>query len=113
MSKIDSRTPIFSVVTSFFDEGKKYVERLYDYISSQSVDWEWIVTDDFSGDTETEFCLRNLAIKDSRVKYQEQKEKREIFRDPQKVATGEFVFHIDADDRVHPSYLLHCEYWFR
>jgi glycosyltransferase involved in cell wall biosynthesis len=113
MSKIDSRSPIFSVVTSFFGEGKKYVERLYDNISSQSVDWEWIVTDDFSSDPETESCLRNLAIKDSRVKYQEQKEKQEIFRNPQKYASGEFVFHIDADDQVHPNYLSHCLFWFR
>ena len=109
----DSRHTTFSIVTSFFGEGKKYVERLYGDIQKQKVDWEWIVTDDFSGDLETQASLLSIACSDKRVKYFAQDYKREIFRDPQKVATGEFVFHIDADDRVHPSYLLHCEYWFR
>lgn len=104
--------PVFSIVTSFFGEGKQYAERLFSDILKQKVDWEWIVTDDFSGDSITENYLKNLSLTDHRVKYINQKYKREIFRDPQKYAAGEFVFHIDADDRVHPSYLLHCKYWF-
>jgi glycosyltransferase involved in cell wall biosynthesis len=109
----DSERTKFSIVTSFFGEGKKYVERLYQDIQKQKVDWEWIVTDDFSENPETQASLLSISSSDKRVKYFAQDYKREIFRDPQKVATGEFVFHIDADDRVHPSYLLHCEYWFR
>jgi glycosyltransferase involved in cell wall biosynthesis len=106
------RNPKFSAVTSFFGEGEKYVKRLYADLKSQNVDFEWVVTDDFSGDKETELTLRSLADLDPAVKYVEQKSKREIYRDPQKYCTGEFVFHIDADDRVHPNYLQHCQYWF-
>jgi len=108
----ENQKPVFSIVTSFFGEGKIYVERLYENICSQSVNWEWIVTDDFSGNIETEFSLLNLTRKDNRVKYYRQTEKQEIFRNPQKYASGEFVFHIDADDQVHPNYLKHCLYWF-
>jgi len=104
--------PKFSVVTSFFGEGKNYVERVYSDLCSQEVDFEWVVTDDFSSDAETRRTLRKLAKVDTRVKYIDQNEKREIYRDPQHYATGEFVFHLDADDRVHPNYLKHCEYWF-
>ena len=109
----NSRKPIFSVVTSFFGEGEKYVSRLYQDIVSQNVDWEWVVTDDFSKDLETEKALRNVASKDPRVVYIDQKGKGEIFRNPQEHARGEFVFHIDADDQVHPNYLEHCYYWFK
>lgn len=104
--------PKFSAVTSFFGEGEKYVKRLYADLKSQNVDLEWIVTDDFSGDEATELILRSLAEIDPAVTYIEQKTKREIYRDPQKYCNGEFVFHIDADDRVHPNYLQHCQYWF-
>lgn len=102
----------FSIVTSFFGEGKKYVERLYEDIKNQRVDWEWLVTDDFSNDLETQNALVIISAKDPRVKYYQQEEKRELFRNPQKFSSGEYVFHIDADDQVHPSYLEHCKYWF-
>jgi glycosyltransferase involved in cell wall biosynthesis len=105
--------PDFSVVTSFYGEGENYVYRLYEDIKKQSVDWEWIITDDFSTCEKTAKAIADVAGRDHRVKLIFQKRKREIFSDPQKYATGKFVFHIDADDRVHPSYLLHCEYWFR
>jgi len=104
--------PKFSAVTSFFGEGEAYVKRLYSDLMAQEVDLEWVVTDDFSGDESTEGALRELANNDPSVRYIEQKEKREIYRDPQKYCKGEFVFHIDADDRVHPNYLEHCEFWF-
>ena len=101
-----------SVVTSFFGEGDNYVYRLYEDIKKQSVDWEWIITDDFSPCEKTAKAIADVAEGDHRVKLIFQNRKREIFSDPQKYATGKFVFHIDADDRVHPSYLAHCLYWF-
>lgn len=104
--------PNFSVVTSFFGENPTYVLRLYDSIIKQKVNWEWVVTDDFSDNLQTKETLLEIIKKDSRVKYIEQKYKREIFRDPQKYASGLYVFHIDADDLVHPNYLQHVQYWF-
>lgn len=104
--------PDFSVVTSFYGEGEDYVLRLYSDIAKQKVDWEWIVTDDFSQDSSTENALRQISLRDKRVKYINQNYKMEIFRDPQKYAKGNFVFHIDADDRVHKNYLQHCLFWF-
>jgi hypothetical protein len=104
--------PKFSIITSFYGESIEYIDRLYKSICSQKIEWVWVVTDDFSYNVETKQKLLKICEDDPRVIYVEQTEKREMFRDPQKFANGEFVFHIDADDIVHPNYLQHCEFWF-
>lgn len=103
---------LFSIITSFYGEDRGYILRLYDSISAQSVEWEWIVTDDFSGNPETIQTLLEISASDSRIKIIYQKEKREIFRNPSIYATGDYIFHIDGDDLVHPNYLAHCLLWF-
>ncbi len=103
---------LFSIVTSFYGESPFYIRRLYNSITRQTVNWEWIVTDDFSGNLETVNELLDIAREDSRVKFIQQKCKREIFRDPSLYSTGHYVFHIDGDDDVHPLYLEHCLKWF-
>lgn len=103
---------LFSIVTSFYGESPEYVYQLYSGIAGQRVNWEWIVTEDFSDNPETKQALELLALSDKRIKIIEQTEKMELFRDPSKYASGEFIFHIDADDQVHPNYLLHCTEWF-
>lgn len=108
-----AKPPKFSIVTSFFGEPKEFVDRLYQSILQTNVDWEWVVTEDFSGSKETEKALSEIARKDKRVKKIKQKSKREIFRNPWLYAKGEFIFHIDGDDDFHPLYLQHCEEWFR
>lgn len=109
---MNTESPTFSIVTSFFGEGDDYVYRLYEDIKKQKIDWEWIVTDDFSSCEKTVKAIVDVSQKDQRVKLIFQNRKREIFSNPQKYAAGKYVFHIDADDRVHPSYLEHCLYWF-
>jgi len=102
----------FSIVTSFCGEPVSYINRLYESIRGQAVNWEWIVTEDFSGNKETKEALINLSNRDIRVRYVEQKKKRELYLDPSTYSEGNYIFHIDADDIVHPNYLLHCLYWF-
>jgi hypothetical protein len=108
-----AKPPKFSIVTSFFGEPKEFVDRLYQSILQTNVDWEWVVTEDFSGNKETEKALSEIARRDKRVKKIKQKSKREIFRNPWLYARGEFIFHIDGDDDFHPLYLQHCQEWFR
>lgn len=103
---------LVSIVTSFYGESPFYIRRLYNSITKQSVNWEWIITDDFSGNLETVKELWDISSGDPRVRFIWQKNKREIFRDPSLYSTGQYIFHIDADDDVHPLYLEHCLKWF-
>jgi hypothetical protein len=104
--------PKFSIVTSFFGDEPSYIYRLYECAKAQNVDWEWIVTDDFSDNPETDKTLLEISKKDKRVRRIIQTEKREFYRNPSLYARGEFIFHIDGDDLYHPSYLEHCQIWF-
>jgi hypothetical protein len=105
-------SPRFSIVTSFFGDDPSYIYRLYECAKAQNVDWEWVVTDDFSDNSETDKTLIEISKKDKRVRRIIQTEKREFYRNPSLYARGEFVFHIDGDDFYHPSYLEHCQKWF-
>lgn len=105
-------SPRFSIVTSFFGDDPSYVYRLYECAKSQNVDWEWIVTDDFSDNPETDKALIEISKKDKRVRRIIQTHKREFYQNPSLYARGEFVFHVDGDDLYHPSYLEHCQIWF-
>jgi len=105
-------SPKFSIVTSFFGDDPSYIYRLYECAKTQNVDWEWVVTDDFSDNPETDKTLLEISKKDKRVRRIIQTEKREFYRNPSLYAKGEFIFHIDGDDLYHPSYLEHCQIWF-
>jgi hypothetical protein len=105
-------SPRFSIVTSFFGDDPSYIYRLYECAKAQNVDWEWIVTDDFSDNPETDKTLIEISKSDKRVRRIIQTEKRQFYRNPSLYARGEFIFHIDGDDLYHPSYLEHCQSWF-
>ncbi len=105
-------SPRFSIVTSFFGDDPSYIYRLYECAKAQNVDWEWIVTDDFSDNPETDKTLIEISKLDKRVVRIIQTEKREFYRNPSLYARGEFIFHIDGDDLYHSSYLEHCQSWF-
>jgi hypothetical protein len=102
----------FSICTAFFNDEINNVEKLYSSIKEQHVDWEWVVTDDFSEDESVKYHLINLSNIDSRVRYVNQSHKMEFMRNPSPFAQGEFIFHIDSDDLVYPGYLPICEKLF-
>lgn len=105
--------PEFSIVTSFFNEPTEYIDRLYQKIRETQVDWEWVVTNDFSENPEIEIKLKCISECDSRVRKIVQSEKLEIYRNPSIYCRGEFIFHIDGDDFFHPLYLKHTREWFK
>jgi len=102
----------FSICTAFFNDETKNVDELYDSILQQGVDWEWVVTDDFSEDPSVKDYLIALSGRDTRVRYVEQSHKMEFMRNPAPFALGEFVFQIDSDDLVYRGYLELCERMF-
>jgi hypothetical protein len=104
--------PEFSIVTSFYNEPTDYIQRLYDQILKTGVDWEWIVTDDFSDNQEIDKKLTQISLRDTRVRKIIQSQKREIFKNPSIYCRGKFIFHIDGDDLFHPIYLKQAKKWF-
>ena len=94
--------PKVSFVTTFFN-AEKYINDLYPSILSQTLsNWEWIITDDFSDDNTKEKVME-LCKLDPRIKYIDQEFKQEIYWNPHKYATGEYILVIDADDQIVPK----------
>jgi RNA-binding protein YlmH len=66
-----------SIVTSFYCQPPSFVDELYENIKKVNVDWEWIVTDDFSPTPEIDERLTQISNRDVRVRKILQKSKRE------------------------------------
>ena len=98
----ETTKPKVSFVTTFFN-AEKYIDDLANSVLDQTLlNWEWIVTDDFSDDHTKEKVLE-LCKKDPRIKYINQQFKQEIYWNPHKYANGEYVLTIDADDQLVPK----------
>jgi autotransporter strand-loop-strand O-heptosyltransferase len=94
--------PKVSFVTSFYN-AEKFIDELSSSVFEQTMDdWEWIITDDWSQD-DTKKKLLRLAESDRRIHYVEQEFKQEIYWNPHKYASGEFICNIDADDAIVPK----------
>jgi glycosyltransferase involved in cell wall biosynthesis len=95
----------FSISTTFYKRDFA-VEEIYKQVLDQTHnDWEWIVTDDFSEEHSAEALLLDICSQDSRVKYFPQTRKKEMYWNPQKGCSGEFVLQLDSDDYLYPRTL--------
>ena len=95
----------FSISTSFYKRSDK-VQYLYQQILDQTyTNWEWIVTDDFSEENNAEQLLKEICVKDPRVKYYHQSRKKECFYNPQRGASGDIIVMLDSDDYAYPKLL--------
>jgi len=96
-----------ALYTSFYNNAR-YITGVYKQICSQTYeDWKWFVTDDFSKDSAVKDTLVDLASKDNRVVYCEQKTKKEMFWNPQHFVTKDcdYLALVDADDGIYPKAL--------
>jgi len=96
-----------ALYTSFYNNAK-YIPGLYEQIRNQTYDkWKWFVTDDFSKDNVVKRELMELASKDKRVIYCEQKTKKEMFWNAQHFITEDcdYLALCDADDGIYPKAL--------
>ena len=95
----------FSISTSFYKRSDK-VQHIYQQILDQTyTNWEWIVTDDFSEEKNAEQLLKEICVKDPRVKYYHQSRKKECFYNPQRGASGDIIVMLDSDDYAYPKLL--------
>lgn len=97
---------LFSIVTSFYNTEEKYINKLKNSILNQTyTKWEWVITDDFSDNIEDTNKIKELSNFDKRIRYVEQKFKKEIFWNPQTYCIGNVVLSVDADDSIYPKTL--------
>lgn len=104
----------FTIVSTFYNNTIEEVEALKNSILAQTyTKWEWIISDDFSKEkTDHIGFLKKLPSIDKRIKYIEQKSKKEIFWNPQTYATGDVIILIGADDTIFPRTLEIYNYHF-
>jgi len=104
----------FSIVTTFYNNTIDQVNKVKDSILNQSyTKWEWVVSDDFSNENKEAInVIKNLPKIDKRIKYVEQKSKKEIYWNPQTYASGNFVMKVDSDDYILPKTLEVFNYHF-
>ena len=100
---------LFSVIVPIYNI-EKYLKRCIDSVISQSFsDYELILVDDGSPDNCPDICDA-YAEKDERIKVIH-KENGGLVSARQagiRVATGEYVFHLDGDDALLPDALLNA-----
>ena len=103
---------LISVSTSFYRRSH-FVMEVYEQLKSQTfTNWEWVVTDDFSDIKNSESILKELALKDKRIKYYTQSRKKELFYNPQLGCKGDVIVQIDSDDVIFPKLLEVYHYNF-
>lgn len=97
----------FSIVSTFYNNTIEDIQLLKESIINQTyTNWEWIISDDFSKDSTIHIeYLKSLPNEDKRIRYVEQKTKKEIFWNPQIYTTGDIVILIGGDDTILPKTL--------
>ena len=103
----------FSIVTSFYNETPELIEEVCKSVLAQTyTNFEWVITDDFSQNEETTKLVKSLPERDKRIRYVEEKYKKEVWWNPQTYATGDVVVTVDGDDHTFPKTLEVYNYFY-
>lgn len=106
-----SYKPLISVIVPTYNTDPEYFGAMVRSVISQTYDnWELILVDDFSPNSQTRELIRAAAKKDLRIRYKFLKSNHRIAaatNEGIKMARGEFVSLFDHDDILWPSAL--CE----
>lgn len=101
-------TTLIEVITPVYNSGE-YLYETYDSLQKQTIsDFLWILVNDGSDDEKTNTILERLARNDSRICVIRHKTNRGL---PASRNTGiqharaPYIFFLDADDLIHPSFL--------
>ena len=99
--------PYFSVVIPTYNRADRVTKAIDSILAQAFEDWELIVVDDGSTDDTKERIAR---YDDARIKYifQENAERGAARNKGVKESTGNYVFFLDSDDFVYPTYLIHA-----
>ena len=96
----------FGLYTSFY-KAEKFIDFIFNEVSKINYDnWEWIITDDFSGDNTKSLLLEKVKYFKN-IKYVEQSHKKEMYWQPNKFfdSSFDYVVLIDCDDGFDYNFL--------
>jgi glycosyltransferase involved in cell wall biosynthesis len=102
-----------SIITPYYNTGEIFMDTFLSIKLQSLQNWEWIVIDDGSPDPESVATLQRIVQQDARIKIIRQdnggtaKARNTGFRH----STGRYIFLLDHDDMVEPTYLEKCV-WF-
>lgn len=102
-----------SILTPYFNTEDFFAETFISVQAQSLQNWEWIIVDDGSTDEISVERLKNITDKDDRIKIIRQKNagpsaaRNTAFKN----SSGRYVFLLDSDDMVEPTYLEKCV-WF-
>ena len=102
-----------SIITPYYNTEALFLETFVSLQAQSLQNWEWVIVDDGSTDPQSMARLAEVASKDLRIK---------VFRQPNagpgsarnkavKHSVGRYLFLLDSDDMVEPTYLEKCV-WF-
>ncbi len=101
--------PLFSITTAIYDVDPPFVVALADSILGQRChDFEWVVLDNGSHRLDTQQVCRDLAARDSRVRFWRVEDNLHIIggnRFLLEHARGTYVIPVDGDDVIYPDAL--------
>jgi len=104
--RISSTNLKFGLYTSFY-KAEKFIDYIFNEVSKINYNnWEWIITDDFSGDN-TKSLLLEKVKNFKNVKYIEQSHKKEMYWQPNKFfdSSFDYIVLIDCDDGFDHNFL--------
>lgn len=96
----------FGLYTSFY-KAERFIDYIFNEVAKIDYDnWEWIITDDFSGDN-TKSLLLEKVKNFKNIKYVEQSHKKEMYWQPNKFfdSSFDYVVLIDCDDGFDHNFL--------
>lgn len=97
----------FTIFTSFYNYLDTF-DQLKESVFNQTYqNWEWIISDDFSQNTEVSNKIKQLVAENPRkVKFVEPEYKKQFYWNPPiKHSTGDIFMVLDSDDMMHPKLL--------
>jgi glycosyltransferase involved in cell wall biosynthesis len=102
-----------SVITPYFNTEEFFLETFVSLQAQSLQNWEWVIVDDGSTDEASIARLAGVAAMDERIRVIRQPNagpsaaRNAAFRN----TSGRYVFLLDSDDMVEPTYLEKCV-WF-
>lgn len=108
-SRIDS--PIVSIISAFFNINSVFEETYQAIINQTFQNFEWIIVDDYSTNLESITLFKSLPQRNQKIKTFSHTSNKGVAASRNTAishASGKYLFFIDLDDIVEPTYIEKC-----
>ena len=108
---VEPTTPVVSIISSFFN-AHQYFEETYQSVINQTFqNFEWLIVEDCSTDPEAIALFQSLPARSTKIKplhYDVNKGLSAGRNTAIAHAQGKYLFFIDLDDLIDPTYIEKC-----